>query len=122
MTPQQTELEVTGIDDPMTVIDFDARRRQRDENLVPHSSGEAICAHCKHEWVAVIPTAATQVGFECPKCSTHKGSFKHFSVPGDRQVFGCPECGNNLVTVEPNGRLNCCNCGTTAFPFGHLGD
>lgn len=104
------------------VTSLAAHRAKRDENNVPHTAGEAICANCKHEWVATIPTAADFAAMECPKCGTNKGSFKFFSVPGDRDVYGCVACGNNLVTVEINGRINCANCGHHSFPFGDLGD
>ena len=72
------------------------------------ATGEAVCMHCQHEWVAVAPTGMTWL--DCPECGTQKGGFKFpFGVPVGDRLLVC-DCGNDIFFVTPVGCL-CPNCG-----------
>lgn len=87
----------------MGVIQF-----QRPEPLNPHMSGEAVCAACGKNWVAVVPVGVPL--FECPECHTEKGRFKYSCVPAeDSHVWACA-CGCDLFRVTDKEAL-CINCG-----------
>ena len=83
-----------------------------------HSTGEAVCGNCKHEWVAVVPAGETQL--ECPECSTHRGAFKYPFGPceGD-ESFQC-DCGSKDFFImrkagHVNGEVHCRGCGMEAL-------
>jgi hypothetical protein len=81
----------------------------KQEQELPHGTGEAFCYQCKHEWIAVAPVGTVQL--ECPNCLTMKGLFKFgFNVSDGELVREC-NCGNQLFYLTPDGHL-CANCGT----------
>jgi len=51
----------------MKIIDLDDYRKV-------WSTGAAACAACGHEWQAVYPIGAEDVGLECPACGSGLGS------------------------------------------------
>ena len=86
----------------MKVVEFKKKTEE-----VPHTTGDAFCIQCKHEWIAVVPEK--QVQLQCPKCLTFKGLFKYPAcVPEGEEIRRC-ECGNDLFYLTPNGHL-CPNC------------
>lgn len=87
----------------MIVIDFNQAKLDR----TPHSSGEARCLQCGHEWVAIAP--AGTVWLECPECKTDKGAFVGNCYPKDGIIWVC-NCGNELFLLTPDGEL-CPMCG-----------
>ena len=94
--------------DMNNVVDLSKKREER----APHNAGIAVCAACKHSWVA---TAEKGVLFlECPECHTHKGRFVHPSLvePGaDRDEC---HCGCQLFMANKKV-LSCINCGSEYF-------
>jgi Zn finger protein HypA/HybF involved in hydrogenase expression len=87
------------------IIDFAKAKLERD----PHTSGEAICLHCRHTWQAVAPVAVFDL--ECPECRTMQGVWNYHLMPANGDVFVC-NCGNNLFILQSNGRKMCPACGT----------
>ena len=51
----------------MEIVDLDDYRKV-------WSTGAAACAACGHEWQAVYPIGAEDVGLECPSCGSGHGS------------------------------------------------
>ena len=86
----------------MTVIEFSKKKNEYD----PHVSGKAKCIDCKHEWVAVAPTAVTWL--ECPSCSLVRGRFI-FQCERQEPHWHC-KCDNDLFHVTSRGYY-CPNCG-----------
>jgi len=83
------------------IIDLDGQR--------PHIGGEAICQHCKHEWLAVAPVGVHPDTMECPKCGTCQSTFKYPVAPtGD--YWEC-KCGCELFYVLADGNIQCRKCG-----------
>lgn len=83
----------------------------------PHSSGEAICTNCKHEWVAVAPAGDVQL--DCPSCSTACGLFKHPFGPSVGDLSYSCNCGSDLFFImkkpgAANGSTFCRGCGLEA--------
>ena len=79
----------------------------------PHSSGEAICAHCKHEWVAVA--SAGQRNLECPSCGSARGVFKWPFGPsvgdeGYKCNCGCEDFFIMRRGMQASGILFCRGC------------
>ncbi len=72
----------------------------------PHCSGNAVCLHCKYEWVAVVPTGITY--FECPECKLEKGVYVGLFY--DKQPHYTCNCGNQLFAVTPT-YIYCIFCG-----------
>ena len=81
----------------------------------PHCAGEAICSHCKHEWVAAAPVGCRNL--ECPSCGTHQGIFKWpFSPAEGDESYQC-NCGSDdfFIMRRPgwaNGAVFCRGCST----------
>jgi hypothetical protein len=86
-------------------IDFAQAKKDR----TPHLSGEAVCLHCKHEWVAVAPVGT--VYLECPECAQQKGIFRWFCSP---EVKWACLCGNIHFQIVPGPYIYCILCGTTS--------
>lgn len=81
------------------VIEFNSKNEK-------HMTGEAFCACCKHEWIAVAPVGTTML--ECPGCKTANGLFKYPTIPMvDR--WQC-NCGNDLFYITETG-TQCYRCG-----------
>lgn len=79
----------------------------------PHISGDAVCLHCKHEWVGVWPLGV--VGMECPACGLMKGVNQGLTVP--EEVWQC-KCGGLHFFVSGKGNILCCHCGLIQeFPW-----
>jgi len=90
------------------IVDLHAARKERE----PHSTGEARCLSCNHEWIAVAPTGT--VWLECPECSIEKGRFvAHHERSGDH--WEC-DCGCDLFYITPDG-MYCPNCGDWQHGF-----
>jgi hypothetical protein len=70
-----------------------------------HLSGEAICIHCKHEFVAVAPVGT--INMTCPSCGTEKALFKH---PCEPTVAWVCQCGCHIFMLSPQGVI-CYECG-----------
>lgn len=51
----------------MEIVDLDDYRKI-------WSTGAAACAACGHDWQAVYPVGAEDVGLECPSCGSGLGS------------------------------------------------
>lgn len=82
------------------IVELESRR------FKPHSSGEARCLACGHEWAAVAPIGINW--FECPSCHTMRGCHKyHYQRQDD--LWTC-QCGNDLFFVTRDG-IYCPNCG-----------
>ena len=89
----------------MSVIEF--KRPESDEVCEPHLSGIAVCAACRHEWVAAVPAGVDL--FECPGCHTHKGRMKHDCLPASGVVWECG-CGCDMFRITGSETM-CVNCG-----------
>lgn len=72
-----------------------------------HLQGDAICAACKHEWVAVAPIGTVEL--ECPNCHTWKGLFANPVAPFSEVVYEC-DCGGQIFFITPDG-ASCYVCG-----------
>lgn len=73
----------------------------------PHTSGQARCLGCKHEWVAVAPVGTYWL--QCPHCSRNLGKYIFaFNFPDDLH-WTC-KCGNDLFYAMNDGYY-CPNCG-----------
>lgn len=79
----------------------------------PHSSGEATCLACKHEWVAVAPSGV--VWMECPACGLMRGRYKFHHCHVDKKHWTC-NCGNDLFSLTPDF-IYCPNCGARQAPW-----
>jgi Zn finger protein HypA/HybF involved in hydrogenase expression len=78
------------------------------DDATPHATGQAICLHCQHSWVAIAPVGT--IDLECPECKLPKGAFNYACVPPDDvKVWEC-HCGNQLFYITPEGHW-CPNCG-----------
>ena len=86
----------------MSVVEF-----KRPEKSEPHMSGEAVCAACKNEWVAVAPVGVPL--FECPACGTMRGRMKYSVVPASGVVWKC-DCECDVFRITTKSAL-CINCG-----------
>lgn len=75
--------------------------------LERHTTGVAICVHCRHEWAAVTPVGAGSL--ECPKCGTHRATWKH-PFAAETPIYHC-RCGNEYFVLHTDPIL-CANCGT----------
>lgn len=71
----------------------------------PHVSGQAKCAGCNHEWVAVAPTGTVQL--ECPNCERLTGRFYCGAMP--ETFFEC-NCGSSCFVLSPHAAI-CYSCG-----------
>jgi hypothetical protein len=92
----------------MSVIDFKRAVEQRSQ----HTSGDARCLQCGHEWIAVAPVG--EVWLECPECKILRGSFIEPAYPHDGAVWQC-NCSNQLFLLTPDGPM-CPKCGVYADP------
>lgn len=86
----------------MAVVRLDQWKQENS----PHTTGEAVCIACKHEWVSVCPVG--HVWLECPSCGTSMGHMKFHVERGD--TFWECNCGNNLFMRSPDG-MYCVQCG-----------
>lgn len=85
------------------VVDLQRVREERS----PHSSGQARCLDCKHEWVAVAPIGTYWL--QCPSCSLVRGKYIFmFNFP-DELHWNC-NCGNDLFYMLKDCCV-CPNCG-----------
>ena len=85
-----------------------------ERNRVPHSTGPAVCLHCGHKWVAVVPEGYYY--FSCPECELEKGVFEGLMVAEEGEpVFCCTGCGNHLFLFRKcdGGQPMCIKCGNT---------
>lgn len=80
----------------------------------PHTSGEAFCMTCDHNWVAVAPVGT--VDLECPACHSMKGKFKFHHLRVEDDHWTC-NCGNQFFHVTKKGTY-CPNCGEWQYPNG----
>ena len=77
------------------------------EKRMPHSSGQARCLDCKHEWVAVAPIGTYWL--QCPGCSLLRGKYIFmFNFPNELH-WTC-HCGNDLFYATKRA-IFCPNCG-----------
>lgn len=75
-------------------------------------SGQARCARCKHEWVAVAPVG-TEV-LECPQCETMHGLFVNMVASNVGDLTYTCNCGCEALTAyKREGRFyfRCVTCG-----------
>ena len=86
----------------MAVLEFKAP-----DKIDPHMSGEAICAACGHESIAVVPVGTWL--FECPACHAHKGHMKHPCLPADGHIWNCG-CGCDVFRITTKEAI-CINYG-----------
>lgn len=81
---------------------------EKREESCPHVSGEAICAACKHKWVAVCPIPIVQMG--CPECHAMRGYFIWPIEEGEgTEVFVCNFCGGTVFSILRDG-YRCLGC------------
>lgn len=79
----------------------------------PHLSGEAICACCRHKWIAVAPVGTKEL--ECPECGTFKGLFVNQVAPRSEYLWEC-NCGCQIFFILKEG-IQCYQCGDIqSFP------
>lgn len=71
----------------------------------PHLSGEALCLHCQHEWIAVSPIGT--LALECPGCKLVKGVYKGLCTPDI--LWEC-QCGCKHFFISEEAAM-CCHCG-----------
>jgi hypothetical protein len=84
--------------------------RYREANA-PHSSGQARCTACAHEFVAVAPVPLDSPWLECPSCGTMRALYKgDYDIPDGESVWQC-KCGNQLFYVLASGFVYCPGCG-----------
>ncbi|RQH69995.1 hypothetical protein IPC102_09495 [Pseudomonas aeruginosa] len=81
------------------------------------ATGDAICARCRHEWVAVAPVGAVQL--ECPACQTHHGLFKYPFGPSKSDSTYVCNCGSDLYFIlkrkgQEVASVICRGCGQEA--------
>lgn len=56
-------------------------------SLKPHMTGEAICLHCNHKWVAVAEVGTRAL--DCPECRLSKGVYVGVASPSTAYQCGC---------------------------------
>lgn len=88
------------------VLSLAAAREER----TPHMTGEARCAACGHEWVAVAPVGTHEL--DCPSCGCTKGHMKRPVMRGDER-FVC-DCGCDVFRISRAHGPYCVNCAVPA--------
>ena len=86
------------------VVELAAVREERS----PHTSWQARCLDCHHEWVAVAPLGTYWL--TCPSCSLLRGKYI-FAFNFDKDLHWTCACGNDLFYML-NYACYCPNCGT----------
>ena len=72
-------------------------------------SGDARCAWCMAEWVAVSPLSTLRL--QCPSCAQMTGGFVHPVVPEIGSTEWTCGCGHIFFTITP-AETRCAKCGT----------
>jgi Zn finger protein HypA/HybF involved in hydrogenase expression len=86
------------------VVSLASRRKD------PHSSGQAKCIACGHEFKAVVPVGI--LFFECPKCTLSKATFVGMcEMPEGTEVFTCLHCDGQLFELVLDQGAFCRGCG-----------